>query len=154
MFASSMSQTTPATFGLRQRHDSKRLCRDCGANGRCLKCLCDSNLATRCWAAVQTCQFEHPVDEATGSYRVVGLIKILDTFIVWKRPRAYGHELVAEMSRVQVLVPLKTCLLERLMNVKSVVAESLLIRVVWKEEWALARVSSSLLDRDSKLQGP
>ncbi|GFX27908.1 hypothetical protein TNCV_3083311 [Trichonephila clavipes] len=44
----------------------------------------------------------------------------------------YGHELVVEVSRVRVLMPLKTRLVERLMYVKSVETQRPPVDTMWQ----------------------
>ncbi|GFY04545.1 hypothetical protein TNCV_4416301 [Trichonephila clavipes] len=48
------------------------------------------------------------------------------------RPSGYGHDIVAGMSRVRVLVSLKTRRVEGAMHVKCIEVECLPVGVIWK----------------------
>ncbi|GFV92322.1 hypothetical protein TNCV_3949321 [Trichonephila clavipes] len=65
-------------------------------------------------------------------------------------PSGSGHEFVAGVSWVRVLVPQKTHRVEKLMHKKSVEAQSPPVGGVFQ----FGEVSSSSLDLDLKLRGP
>ncbi|GFV95106.1 hypothetical protein TNCV_3709011 [Trichonephila clavipes] len=86
---------------------------------------------------------------------VTEMIKAPEKSAAVVESRGHGHELLADMSWVRALGPLKAYHVEGLIHVKSLVSQSPPVGVVWKfEEGVPDQVSTSLFDRDSNLPGP